>query len=141
MSEFVEVSVSELTGAALNWATFCAVYTGLQPNIRVTESETRLLFKGAAKPVTFPRTVRLTYFGAYGFEHSWFPSSDWVCGGPLIEKHRVGIYCDYTEQETITANVTGSGATSTGPTYLIAACRAIVSSVLGETVSVPKELV
>jgi hypothetical protein len=27
-----------------------------------------------------------------------------------------------------------------GPTYLVAACRAIVASVLGETVPVPEEL-
>ncbi|MBI6554486.1 DUF2591 family protein [Pseudomonas veronii] len=138
MSEFVEVKTQDLSGAALNWATFCAVYPGMRPTIKVTESETRLLFKGAAKPVTLPRTVRLTYSGAYGFEFDWYPSSDWDCGGALLDKFEIEIL---RAGSVVHAKRYGmTNAAGDGETILIAACRAIVTSVLGETVSVPKEL-
>ncbi|VVN88180.1 hypothetical protein PS718_01665 [Pseudomonas fluorescens] len=138
MTEFVEVKTQDLTGAALNWSTFCAVYQGMQPTIRVTESETRLLFKGAAKPVTFPRTVRLTYFGAYGFEFDWYPSSDWERGGALLDKFEIEIL---RAGSVVHAKRYGmTNAAGDGETILIAACRAIVASILGDTVSVPKEL-
>lgn len=138
MSEFVELKTSEMLGAALNWATFCAMYPGMQPTIRITESETRKLFKGAAKAVTLPRTVRLSYFGAYGFEFDWYPSSDWDCGGALLDKFEIEIL---RAGSVVHAKRYGmTNAAGDGETILIAACRAIVASVLGDTVSVPKEL-
>lgn len=144
MSEFVEVKTQDLTGAALDWATFCAQYKGIQPTINVIESTTKTMFEGA-KPITFPRAVSLSYSGAYGVEIHWAPSADWSQGGPLIEKYAV----------TLTPFAISFGGSPSywlvqpwdqhclpvdGPTPLIAACRAIVASLLGDTVSVPKEL-
>jgi len=148
MSEFVEVKTEEMVGVVLNWATFCAVYPGMQPTIRVTESETRLMFKGAAKPVTFPRMVRLTYSGAYGFEFDWYPSSDWECGGRLLDEHckSFGLAQDGTGKNWRAFAYKGGAAEvqfqrlAAGPSILIAACRAIVTLHMGDTVSVPKEL-
>lgn len=140
MTGNVEVKVSELSRHALDWATFCAVYPGMQPTIRVTGSETRFLFKSAAKPVTLPRTVRLTYTCAYGIECNWYPSSDWDCGGPLIEKYRLCTGWMGDEPVAFTRNHKYSDGVEVAPTLLIAACRAIVASVLGPVVSVPKEL-
>jgi hypothetical protein len=145
MTEFVEVKTSEMAGVVLNWATFCAVYTGMQPTIRITESTTKQLFKGA-KPTTFPRVVILSYVGAYGIDCDWYPSSDWDCCGPLIDKYALTLTpysmefngpphywtADPWDERALPAD---------GPTALIAACRAIVASALGDTVSVPAELV
>ena len=146
MSEFVELKTSEMLGVVLNWATFCAIYTGMQPTINVVESTSRSIFPGG-KPVTFPRVVSLSYSGAYGFEHHWYPSNDWEYGGPLLTRFNIDItverkdlyyasVCDDSGMPVMPGDVNGAF----GPTHLIAACRAIVASVLGETVSVPKEL-
>lgn len=79
---------------------------------------------------------------------SWRPSTEWDQGGRLIDKHihlienqstrsdPDGIavclcWCDATQRE-------GEGW---GATKLIAACRAIVSAHLGDSVDVPAELV
>ncbi|KPB95730.1 Uncharacterized protein AC503_3054 [Pseudomonas syringae pv. maculicola] len=132
------MKTADLVGAALDWSTFCAVYPGMQPTIRVAESEERLMFKGAAKPAILPRTVSLTYSGAYGLELYWYPSSDWECGGPLLDRFEVEIIRACGVVHAKRCGMTN--AAGYGETALIAACRAIVASVLGETVSVPKEL-
>ena len=146
MTEFIEVKTQDLSGAALNWATFCAVYPGMQPTINVIESTSKSIFPGG-RPVTFPRAVSLSYSGAYGVEHHWYPSSDWEYGGPLFARFNIDFtverndlifasVCDDAGMPVMPGDVNGAF----GPTHLIAACRAIVASVLGETVSVPKEL-
>ncbi|MEB0311532.1 DUF2591 family protein [Pseudomonas sp. 10B1] len=139
MSAFVEIKTADLVGTALDWATFCAVYPDMQPIIKITESTTKLLFKNAAKPVTFPRSVRLARMGLYGIEIDWYPSGDWECGGPLIDKYAIEF--EWITDLTIRAEVPACGTPGHARTHLIAACRAIVASVLGDTVSVPKELV
>lgn len=70
------------------------------------------------------------------------PSTDWSHGGPLIEKYKLDIGAPMENQ-----NGPWNAATEwahphgyKGDTPLIAACRAIVASKLGDTVSVPKEL-
>ena len=137
MTDFVGVKTSEMTGVVLNWATFCAVYPGMQATINVIESTTRALFEGT-KPITFPRAVSLSYLGAYGFEHHWYPSSDWERGGPLLDRFAIEIL---RSGSVVHAKRSGlPNAAGCGETTLIAACRAIVASVLGDTVSVPKEL-
>ena len=118
----------------------------MQPTINVVESTSRSIFPGG-KPVTFPRAVSLSYSGAYGFEHHWYPSNDWEYGGPLLTRFNIDItverkdlyyasVCDDSGMPVMPGDVNGAF----GPTHLIAACRAIIASVLGETVSVPKEL-
>jgi hypothetical protein len=138
MSEFVEVKTAEMVDVVLNWATFCAVYPGMQPTIKIIQSETKQLFKGG-RPITFPRSVRLSYVGAYSFEHHWYPSSDWEYGGPLLDRFEIEIL---RAGSVVHAKRSGmTNAAGYGETTLISACRAIVASVLGDTVSVPKELV
>ncbi|KII34868.1 hypothetical protein NL64_06295 [Pseudomonas fluorescens] len=80
------------------------------------------------------------------------PSTDWQQGGPLIEKHNLTIErpiemrgCAVTGFHDWRADhpknfgglIRYSGR---GKTALIAACRAIVASKLGDTVQVPEEL-
>ncbi|WP_110946448.1 phage protein NinX family protein [Pseudomonas bohemica] len=132
MSEFVEVKTAELTGAALDWAV-----------AKVEEVEGLVLRNGRPSfvqefdPELSCRESSISEWKCW----IWYqPSEDWRDGGPLIEKHRVG-FAIYPEHYFAATGLNDSSGTGDGPTHLIAACRAIVASVLGETVSVPKELV
>ncbi len=114
MSEFVEVKTADLVGAALDWA----------------------VAKAEISPMEMPpKDMWSKYFAPCS------PSADWKYGGPLIEKFAITL-APYSPNPKLwiaepSPDLEGS---ESGATPLIAACRAIVASVLGETVSVPKEL-
>lgn len=135
----VEVKTAELSGAALDWAVFCAVYQGCEPTINVVAEET-------VKPIKFPRAVYLTYSGAYGAEIHWSPSTDWSQGGPLIHKYGCDLNC-IAPANCWEANCWDERSPNPdlhlqeAETPLIAACRAIVSAKLGDVAQVPAELV
>lgn len=141
----IEVKTAELIGPALDWATFCAVFSGMQPTIHKVESVT-IERKPFIKPITFPRAVYLTYSGAYGAELDWSPSSSWEQGGPLIERFGCDLSC-IAPGNRWEANCWGCDLPTPGlhlheaETPLVAACRAIVAANLGDVVSVPAELV
>ncbi|MBD1601959.1 phage protein NinX family protein [Pseudomonas typographi] len=125
MSDFVEVKTQDLEGAALDWAT--GISAGHQMK----------LFSRAESGVFIP--------DAKGFvKELWKPSADWSQGGPLIEKYGVSLDC-IAPLNSWEAFVWGGPSACNGfiaeaETPLIAACRAIVASVMGDTVSVPREL-
>jgi len=140
MSE-IEVRTADLSGAALDWATFCAVFSGMQPTIRKIESVT-IDRKPFIKPLTFPSAVYLTYSGAYGAECDWNPSSAWEDGGPLLERFKPHItYHNAPDKTPMAVMAEQHPDYQCGDTILIAACRAIVAAKLGESVQVPAELV
>ncbi|ELS43301.1 phage protein NinX family protein [Pseudomonas syringae] len=129
MSEFVEVKTADLVGAALDWAV--AKVEGVE-----------LALVGA-----YPHAVvdgRL--LGNYR------PSTSWSQGGPLIEKHGIRLERSrdghswfagwmFSASGWNARYETFDGEDESGSSSaLVATCRAIVASVLGETVSVPKEL-
>lgn len=71
------------------------------------------------------------------------PSTNWVYGGPIIEKERLcididsaGVWLSYTKQSYDDE----SRFTNSGSTALIAAMRCFVVSKLGEKVDVPSAL-
>ncbi|WP_367863163.1 phage protein NinX family protein [Pseudomonas guariconensis] len=70
------------------------------------------------------------------------PHEDWALGGLLIEKNMVSLHCPQSTDDVWAAWViTDKGEfCQPGDTALVAACRAIVSAKLGDTVQVPKEL-
>lgn len=113
--EMIEVKTSELIGPALDWATAKA-------------SETK---------IDDSRGKELRIDIAPGFQSPWVPSVNWHQGGPLIDRLIVVI----TKQAEGKWWAHGGNDLGTGYTALIAACRAIVAANLGDTVSVPKELV
>lgn len=119
MSEFVEVKTQTLEFGALDW---CIAQIE-KLNVELT-------------PPNYGNGTALVFIA--GAEPLYRPSTDWESGGPLIEKYRID-FAQYADEVEAFSQVRSPG--SKGPTYLIAACRAIVASVLGETVSVPKELV
>lgn len=119
MSEFVEVKTQDLSGAALDWA--------------VSRAEGVEISLSGAHPHA---VVDGRFVGNYA------PSSKWDQGGPLIEKYKldIGAPMENNNGPWNAATEWGHPNGYKGETPLIAACRAIVASVLGDTVSVPKEL-
>lgn len=133
MSEFVEVKVSELSGAALDWAV-----------AQVEQIDGLVIHKGRPSfekefdPDCWADDSCLKAFKCWKF---YAPSTDWSQGGPLIEKHAIGFvgydannWQAFSSPEDVTWQCVG-------PTHLIAACRVIVAAKLGETVQIPKELI
>lgn len=127
MSGMVEVKTADLAGVALDWA--------------VAQAEGRDL----ATLDSDPGVLYEVFLGMLGAAYR--PSSDWSQGGPLIDVYQVEFsICDTTDIVGASMFCWKSYGKShrtrwsKGETHLIAACRAIVSAKLGDTVSVPREL-
>ncbi|MDF9778850.1 phage protein NinX family protein [Pseudomonas baetica] len=123
----VDVPAKGLSGAALDWAV--AKAEGLEP---------------ALTPPNYGDRESLVYI--VGTDPLYRPSTDWSLGGPLRDKYRVAVYEVFGGN--VAAKLRGENpdpwidepegyADAYGPTALIAICRAIVASKLGDTVSVP----
>lgn len=129
----MKVKTSELTDAALDWATGVAegyelsLY-GVDPSIRA-----RVPGQGVIAP--------------------WRPTYYWNQGGPIIERERIVLdyynhICDGEDQvyaRLCRARLKPEGQTcwyapSRGPTSLIAAMRCYCCAKIGDIVDVPEEL-
>jgi hypothetical protein len=119
MIQMIEVKTAELSGPALRWAV--AQAEGLEVTIH---------------PPAYGNGHRLAVNGR---TEAYRPDMDWSQSGPLIEKHRIGFGL-YPNAYFACTGLNDCGGEASGPTHLIAACRAIVSAKLGETVAVPAEL-
>ena len=152
MSEFTEVKTSDLVGSALDWAVgqidpMCAglrwevrdgVMLGVCSGGEIDGSPA--CFVSEEGFVARFQIARKTESICYS------PSTDWRQGGPLIEKCAptltpFSMSFGGTQDYWVAQPWDERALPIDGPTPLIAACRAIVASVLGDTVSVPKELV
>ncbi len=105
------MKTSELSGAALDWAVCKAGGT----------THIELVWE----------TVR----------GKWSPSSNWMQGGPIIEREKIATRFDFEEQEwqaTIAAE--DEWVYGWGTTPLVAAMRCYVASKLGDEVEIPEEL-
>jgi hypothetical protein len=108
------MKVSELTGAALNWAV--AKCAGLISG----------------------NDFDIGFINESGFD----PSEDWAQGGPIIEREKIGLKYTGAAMEFV-AWVNGELSTvhdHYGPTPLIAAMRCYVASKLGDEIELPEEL-
>ncbi len=117
------IKVSNLSGAALDWAV--AKCEGVSVEY-VNDGITQCLL---CKPS-----------GRYA------PSTNWMQGGPIIERERIRIRFETecywyftTPTDTWIANYEGVGEWL-GPTPLIAAMRCYVASKLGNEMEIPDEL-
>jgi hypothetical protein len=130
MTDLIEVKTAELAGEALGWAVGKA--EGLELNL-------------AAPIYGNGWRVFVTYRGEV-IEHTnrFNPWEDWALGGALIEKYAAMVrgFPNQMYETLAIARVRISGvlAWRSGQTPLIALCRAIVATKLGDTVQVPKEL-
>lgn len=69
------------------------------------------------------------------------PSTDWDCGGPIIERERICLIPPHADIEMWEAyHPDFPQAEHYGPTLLIAAMRCYVAAVLGDEVEVPDGL-
>ncbi|WIV22175.1 DUF2591 family protein [Pseudomonas sp. M2(2023)] len=129
MTDLIEVRVSNLVGAPLDWAVAMAEGFKSDP-----ERLTNVWLNEEAPTSVSIRGVEM----GYGFR----PSSNWEHGGQLIDKHSgtaqhiPGLPADLC----YAGGPAGAGVWCYGPTALIAFCRGLVNHKLGDTVQVPKEL-
>ena len=111
------MKVSELSGAALDWA------------VAKCEGATDFWFDTVAthwvKLHGQDRALR------YGWAQSYLPSTDWSQGGPIIERERIS-WADFGKFF--------KAGDYKGPTPLIAVMRCYVASKLGDEIDLPKEL-
>ncbi len=151
----IKVKTSELTGAALDWAVMkldpmcdglewlfdsdSGYFFGVCDNDDVEKMKCILL------PHKLSLKDRITY-RRKGLDF-YSPSTNWNYAGKLIDVYQVGISCPGTEMPPAPLKdwVAGVGIhcrhCMTGSTALIAICRAIVASKIGDTVEVPEQLV
>ncbi|KPM66856.1 hypothetical protein HB13667_07960 [Pseudomonas putida] len=128
MTDLIEVRVSNLVGAALDWAV--AQVEGVETSWRYGRELVKVHDRGGIKLVESIRSI-------------YSPSIDWSQGGPLVDKHHGGLHYEAHLADANFRYSSGPGRTGFwcyGPTALIAFCRGLVKAKLGDTVQVPKEL-
>ncbi|AMW64507.1 hypothetical protein QIT80_gp47 (endogenous virus) [Pseudomonas phage phiAH14a] len=124
MTEFVEVKTSDLTGAALDWA--------------VAKAE-------GLPALIYPSEPPYIYIDLPGRGCGpYHPSHNWSQGGPLIESEELTVEPSAWDWNGACvlwrAHQEGESAYFEHTNLLVAAMRAIAHAKLGDTVSVPKEL-
>ncbi|MNO63002.1 hypothetical protein D3C76_536930 [compost metagenome] len=124
MTELIEVRVSNLLGAPLDWAVAMATDAG---EIAIGEHGVICIYD--------------TPEGGC-WTNLYQPSKDWSQGGLLIDEHSgTSQHIDGLPADVCYAGgPAGAGVWCYGPTALIAFCRGLVNHKLGDTVQVPKEL-
>lgn len=140
MTDLIEVRVSNLVGAALDWAVAKAL--GWQM-VRVPSDIDGNNCGEVLAPPDFSKDFQFPPRGAVPigyFLRRW--STDWSQGGPLIDKHHGSAqhFHGMAEDSCYSGGPAGTEAWSYGPTALVAFCRGLVRYKLGDTVQVPKEL-
>lgn len=139
----IEVKTSELIGAQLDWAVAIAteawkgahtLYPAMTLDPSFSGVELRPYPRGEFGSLLL--TCVLVPNNPFRQDPQPFcPSSAWKHGGPLLDAYWPLLnFC----RGQVRAEV--AGAVELGETYLIAACRAIVASKLGDTVQIPQEL-
>ena len=134
----IEVKTAELIGPALDWAV--AKANGFAVQVRPYAE-----FCNASTGHKVKARYHRVWYEFDGDLEEYSPSADWSQGGPLIEKYAVKV--EHFPGETIASKANARIAMNrtaywqSGPTPLVALCRAIVAAKLGDAVSVPEELV
>jgi len=130
----MKIKTSEATGPALDWlAAVCEEYG---PGSYCRDIDLRRDVRGKVTCMFVP--VSRDY-------ERWHPSTNWLQGGPIIERVGVSVlpFDDRWEARCACA-IQRSPARfieRRGPTSLVAAMRCYVASKLGDEVDVPEELV
>ena len=133
MTEFAEVHVTDLTGAALDWAV--ALTQGYESD-RPQGGQLKMKWLGVWIYVVAGQNIHVHPSNRYS------PSVDWAQGGPIIQAEQIELSWDGSDGKAFWWKAVHQDIAQfqMGDTHLVAACRAIVAAKLGETVSVPKEL-
>lgn len=140
-SQVLLLSIGELTGHALAWAVATAL--GYEPFITVDEMAGKMLGGGIVQ-LSYEDQVVIAHFSGRQHFGPFRPSTDYLKGGPLLDKYRVSTeiagdgwgalfndtFCAATQSQVIH-----------GATRLEAGLRCIAAHFLGAMVDVPAELV
>lgn len=126
----IKIKTADAIGPALDWLVAQAIDQTVRINISRTSKKIYII------------CGRTGHEGTATFK----PSTDWLRGGPIIEREKIALraYAHETDKwsaepsiSTISLKVS---AFRVGPTPLIAAMRCYVASKLGDEVEVPEEL-
>jgi hypothetical protein len=116
----MKVKVSELQGAALDWAVALIEYPE---------------WKEQGYLEVFPHDL------SFDDGTTYTPSTNWAQGGPIIEREGISVamddvepWCGFIEDDEINTLF------FSGPTPLIAAMRCYVASQMGDEIELPEEL-
>ena len=132
---------SELTGAALNWAVAQAEGDKVfRPRLgRPGDWDKEAYLKDGSDDrwvvrVENPKEARFV-------DWTYNPSGDWMQGGPIIEREKIGIVPSDDDANVWIGSMLEPEwkFNRTGPTPLIAAMRCYVAYHLGEDVGIPEE--
>lgn len=141
----IEIKTSELIGPALDWAVAHATQAWMWAHEWFPTMTLDPTFRGVSDNAPDGHVNLVPSNPMRQGSQTFKPSTDWAQGGPLIENYRVEftferdglIFAELCEADgSYTKLYTGTF----GPNHLVAACRAIVAAKLGDTVSVPREL-
>jgi hypothetical protein len=132
MTDLIEVNVSEIIGAALDWAVMVAV-KGEKTKHEFQDGKLYLLVSkqlmGHCQEISEP----------------FMPSTRWQEGGPLIESNELTVKPSAWDWRGVCvlwrATEEGVDTDFEHTNLLVAAMRAVVHAKLGPVVSVPKELI
>ena len=142
--EMIEVKTAELAGPALDWAV--AEAEGIQRFVMGNDWPGNSAVDDAADRdrVVICNLIGRLVVARGGWSDEWKPSASWTQGGPLIEKYLIA-FCVEHEDVILAVLCDDYGMYVSGwrqgETHLIAACRAVVASKLGDTVQVPAALI
>jgi hypothetical protein len=128
----MKVKTAELSGVQLDYAV--AMVTSTDVRIISPEGDDQWL-------ISEPDNDESRYEGFICYS----PSTDWSQCGPLIESHDLRIISAGTEGWQAGTRVNSLGWNARyddwfGSTPMVAICRAVVASKLGDTVDIPDEL-
>ena len=131
MTDFVEVKTNELTGGGLNWAV--AKAEGYEP----------MLFPHSRNEYGVVASLGSVEEGNFTFKSCVY-CTDWSQGGPLIESEELTVEPSAWDWKGACvlwrAQQEGESVYFEHTNILVAAMRAIAHAKLGDTASVPKEL-
>lgn len=118
------IKTSELIGPALDWAV-----------AKCEEDAGNLSFSAYNGGLAYFKNQHL-YCG-----EGWFtPSTNWSQGGPIIEREKLTVGWEESDQEWLARGMYCDWDTFSGPAPLIAAMCCFVASKLGDEVEIPEEL-
>ena len=126
----MKIRTQDLTGADLNWA------VAKCEGIRVIRCDAG-------------KNQYLAYVPKRSAYKKYSPSTNWIQGGPIIEREEIHILRAYTPPEWVASiayspkdgkQLVGGRRVASAPTPLVAAMRCYVVSKLGDEIDVPKEL-
>lgn len=131
----MKIKTSELIGPALDWAV--AKCEGIEVIAwNCTDREAYYVVMADA----YVDKDKLTF---YAEDDTYYPSTSWAQGGPILEQWCIDLAADeFLTESKWMASCTNEGELfeQHGPTPLIAAMRCYVASRLGDEVDVPEEL-